>query len=106
MCQFAVVHPTVMSISATTPTAQMDLVDCDWFLQPMRLAALIEPLSVVPAILVEVCDDGCSAGGQFGGKAIRVRLIYDFACSLLHSVLVFRAALQTGDENFPDPAGD
>src|ERR1044071_2551064 len=82
----------------------MDFVNGDWRIQRIAAPALFHPHAVSPGV-VEVPDDGCAFGRQFGVERERVGLLGAVPLETgLDEILVAQPGLGCGNEAFPYPA--
>ena len=58
IAEFAIGEPAAALFRDATPSAEMDFVNGDRFLEPIRLGAVGDPSGVIPPIGIQVGDDG------------------------------------------------
>ncbi len=102
-------QPAVALLGHAAPGAEVDLVDRDGAVEPVRAGPARHPVGVAP-LVVEVPDDRGGARRGLGEEAERVGLLGDGAADLRGDVvLVERALAEARDEALPDaravPAG-
>ncbi len=83
----------------------MDFVDRHRTVQPVAVLALVQPLAVIPGVIVGLGDDGGGAGPQLEVLPVGVGLEQNRAAvAMTDFKLVHVAGAEVRDEQFPDPA--
>src|SRR5882762_2407811 len=77
IAEFAISEPAAALFWDTAPSAEMDFVNGDRFLEPVRLGALGDPSGVIPLIGIQVGDDGASLRAELGAEGVRISLERD-----------------------------
>ena len=103
--QLAIGQPPRRIVARPLPTAQVDLIAGDRPLVPVGLAAVADPVGVVPMVAIEIDDLRGRPRRHFGGEAVGIGLLENLVV-VPDLVLVERAFAEPGDEQFPEAAGN
>lgn len=101
--EFAIGEPAIVVLGNAAPGAEMHLVGRNRRVEPILLRAAGEPAGVVPAVGIEIGDDGAGGGTDFGAEAVGVG--FERKNVVLRAddfVFVDGAFLEFGNEEFPD----
>src|SRR5215831_11815284 len=101
--ELAVGEPAVAFLRHPLPGTQMNLVDADWFFEPVFLRPLRHPLRVVPGVVVQTSDDRSRVRPQFRSKGVRIRFQgQDSSVRSCDLKFVNRPFTQFRNEQLPD----
>src|SRR5258705_10142138 len=106
IAQFAIGEPAAAFFWDAAPGAEMDFVDGDGFLEPIRLGALGNPRGVIPLIGIQVGDDRTGLRAQLGAEGVGIGLERDHvSVGADDFVFVDGAFIQFGDKKLPNSGG-